>query len=168
MNTIKGYISILALTLMLAGAAFSQTVLTSPDGSRVDVDAQRGKVVVLAVGAAWLPLSAKQAEITNALAKKYAGKDVVVYFVATDSTRSGSKNFASDADVRTFVTDNKLSVAVLRDSDGAVMIRKYQLEQVPSFIILDKQGRPSGEPFGGIDPKFDLVGAISKVIDKLF
>ncbi|MFZ1701832.1 MAG: TlpA disulfide reductase family protein [Pyrinomonadaceae bacterium] len=167
MNTIKGYISILALTMMLAAAAFSQTVLTSPDGSRIDVDAQRGKVVVLAIGAAWLPLSAKQAEITNALAKKYSGKDVVLYFVATDSTNAKSKNFASDADVRSFATDNKLSVSVLRDSDGSVMMRKYQIEQVPSFVILDKQGKPAGEPFGGIDPKFDLAGAISRVIDKL-
>ncbi len=167
MNTLKGFITIFALTLTLSVAAFSQTVLTSLDGARVDLESQKGKVVVIAVGAAWLPLSSKQVDVTNALAKKYAGKDVVFYFVTTDSTNATSKNFASDADVHKFATDKKLSMTVLRDSDGAVMIRKYQVEQVPSFVILDKQGHSSVEPFGGIDPKYDLTGPISKLIDKL-
>ena len=38
--------------------------------------------LVLAIGAAWLPLSSKQAEYTNAIAKKYAGKNVGRLFVA--------------------------------------------------------------------------------------
>lgn len=167
MNMLKGFITIFAFTLMLGVAAFSQTVLTSIEGARVDIEAHNSKVVVLAVGAAWLPLSNKQAEFTNALAKKYSGKDVVFYFVATDSTNAKSKIFASDADVLRFAADKKLTMTVLRDSDGAVMIRKYQIEQVPSFVILDKQGRSSVEPFGGLDPKFDLTGPISKLIDKL-
>ena len=82
MKTIKGFITILTLTLALGLTAFSQTVLTSIDGSRVDLDAQKGKVVVLAVGASWLPLSAKQIEVTNALAKKYQGRDIVARFFA--------------------------------------------------------------------------------------
>ncbi len=167
MNTLKGFISIIVLTLTFSVAAFSQTVLRSIDGVRVDVEAQKGKVVVLAVGAAWLPLSAKQADFANALAKKYAGRDVVFYFVTTDSTDPKSKNFAGDADVRKFAFDRKLTMPVLRDSDGAVVMRKYEVEQVPSFVVLDKQGRPSVEPFGGLDPKYDLTGPISKLIDRL-
>lgn len=167
MNTLKGFISIISLTLILSVAAFSQTVLTAVGGSQVNVEGQQGKVVVLAVGAVWLPLSAKQAELSNALAKKYEGKNVVFYFVATDSTNPKSKNFASDADIRKFATENKLAMTVLRDSDGSVMIKKYQIEQVPSFVILDKQGHSTVEPFGGIDPKFDLTVPISKLIDRL-
>jgi len=152
---------------MLAVAAFSQTVLTSIDGNRVDIAAQKGKVVVLAVGAAWLPLSTKQADFTNALAKKYAGKDVVFFFVVTDSNDTKSKNFASDAGVRKFAADQKLSMPVLRDADGLITTKAFKIEQVPSFVILDKTGKPSVEAFGGIDPKFDLTGPISKLIDKL-
>jgi thiol-disulfide isomerase/thioredoxin len=147
-------------------AAFSQTVLTSLDGSRVDLDAQRGKVVVLAVGASWLPLSAKQIEYSNMLAKKYQGKDVVFYFIATDSSRAG-KNFASDDAIRKFAAANKLSGTVLRDSDGSVTLRKYNVDQVPSFVVLDKTGRQVGEPFGGIDSKYDITIPISRAIDKL-
>jgi hypothetical protein len=41
------------------------------------------------------------------------------------------------------------------------------LEQVPSFVILDKNGVAIGEPFGGIDPKYDITVPISRAIDKI-
>ncbi len=152
---------------MFSAAAAAQTVLSTLDGGRVDLDNQRGKVVVLAVGAAWLPLSAKQADYTNALIKKYAGKDVVFYFVATDSTNAKSRNFKDTEDIRKFAALNKLGIPVLRDSDGAVTLRKYSIDQVPSFVILDRTGKQVGEPFGGIDPKFDVTIPISKAIDRI-
>ena len=169
MKTLKGFIAILTLTLAAVFAASAQTSLTSLDGTRVDVEGQNGKVVVLAIGASWLPLSNKQAEFTNALAKKYAGKDVVFYFVATDSLNSGSKNFASNESIRKFTTGNKLNVPVLRDPDGAATLKKFDVEQVPSFVIIDKSGKQFGQPIGGIDPsgKYDITIGISKAIDSL-
>ncbi len=167
MKNLKGFVTIFALSLVLAVAASAQTVLTSLDGGRVDVESFRGKVVILAVGAAWVPLSAKQAEYTNTLAKKYAGKNVVIYFLATDSTNAKSKNYMTDDGVRAFATKNKLAVTVLRDSDGAATFKKFAVEQVPSFVILDKNGKSIGEPYGGIDPKYDISIPISKAIDGL-
>ncbi len=110
---------------------------------------------------------AKQAEFTNALAKKYAGKNVVFYFVATDSANAKSKNFANNDSIRKFATANKLTATVLRDPDGAATLKKFNVEQVPSFVILDKSGRQIGDPFGGIDPKYDITIPISKAIDRL-
>ena len=169
MKTIKGSLAIFAVTLLLAGAAFAQTMLTSLDGSRVDVESQRGKVVVLSVGAAWLPLSSKQAEYTNAIAKKYAGKNVVVYFVATDSANPKSKNYASPEALRAFATANKLNVPVLLDPDGARTLKKFKIDQVPTFLILDKSGNIASDQFGGIttDAKYDVTAPIAKVIDRL-
>ena len=167
MKTINGFITILTLTIMLSVAAAAQTVLTTLDGGRVDLDNQKGKIVVLAIGAAWLPLSAKQAEYSNALAKKYTGKDVVFYFVATDSTNVKSKNFTAIEDIRKFAATNRLTMPVLHDSDGSVTLRKYDIDQVPSFVILNRNGVRVGEPFGGIDPKYDITIPISKAIDKM-
>ena len=167
MKNLKGFITIIALTLLFSAVAMSQSVLSSIDGAKVDVEAQSGKVVVLAVGAAWLPLSAKQVEFTNALAKKYASKNVVFYFVATDSNNARSKNYTSIADIRAFSMSNKLTSTVLLDPDGAAMLHKFKVEQVPSFVILNKNGDVIGEPFGGIDPKYDITIPISKAIDKL-
>lgn len=162
-----GLITTIALLLMLTSAAMSQTVLTSIDGAKVDIEGHNGKVVVLAVGAAWLPLSEDQISFANALAKKYSGKNVVFYFVATDSGNVRSKNHTSIAEIRNFAKLNKLTQTVLLDPDGAATIKKYSIEQVPSFVILNKNGNLAVEPFGGIDPKYDITIPISKVIDKL-
>ncbi len=167
MKNLTGLITTIALTLIFSAAAMSQTVLNSIDGSKVDIEAQNGKVVVLAVGAVWLPLSARQADFTNALAKKYAGKNVVFYFVATDSNSARSKNYSSIAEIRSFTGMSKLTATILLDPDGAATLKKYKVEQVPSFVILNKNGDLAGEPFGGIDPKYDITVPISKAIDRL-
>ena len=167
MKNIKFFGATLILTAVSALAALGQTSLMGLDGARVDVQGQRGKVVVLAIGAAWLPLSNKQAEYTNSLAKRYAGRDVVVYFVSTDSTNAKSKNFASNDDIKKFATANKLSVSILRDGDGAITIKKFGIDQLPSFVILDKNGAVAGQPFGGLDPSFDITVPISKTVDRL-
>ncbi len=167
MKTFRVISAILVTVLGAALAASAQTNLTTLDGANVNVQGQSGKVVVLAIGASWLPLSEKQAEFTNLLAKKFAGRNVVVYFVVTDSTNPRSKNYAAGDHIRKFAANNKLNVAVLRDSDGAATLKKFKVEQVPSFVILDKSGKLAGEPFGGIDPKFDVTVRIAKVINEL-
>src|SRR5260370_940856 len=88
------------ISLKFCGTASGQVSLAWIDGKRVNGEGQNGKVVVLAIGASWLLVSGKQAEFTNSLAKKYAGKNVVFYFVATDSANPKSKNFATDDAVK--------------------------------------------------------------------
>lgn len=151
----------------LSITAFSQINVTSLDGSSVALDAQKGKVVILAIGASWVPLSTEQIAAANALKKKYAGKNVVIYFVATDSTNAKSKNFASNSDLEKFITKEKLGVPLLRDPDGAATLKKLGVDQIPSFIILDKTGSKAGETFGGIDPTYDITVPISKAVDRL-
>src|SRR5690606_6260602 len=100
MNTLTKILAVSVFTLSALISASAQTPLPSLKGGTVDVQAQRGKVVIIAIGASWLPLSGKQAEFTNALAKKYAGKNVALYFIATDSTNPRSKNYATDDQLR--------------------------------------------------------------------
>ena len=166
MKTIKTLVSVFAIVFILAFAASAQTSLPQLNGGSVDVQAQRGKVVILAVGASWLPLSEKQAEYTNMLAKKYAGKNVAVYFVLTDSTTK-PKNITSPEKINAFVAGNKLTIPVLRDSDGTATFKKFNIDQLPSFVILGTDGLQVGKPFGGIDPKSDVTAPISSVVDKL-
>lgn len=166
MKNIKSLLTILSFVFLFSLAASAQS-LTALDGAKVDVQNQKGKVVVLAIGASWLPLSKDQAVYTNKIAKKFAGRDVVVYFVATDSTSAKSKNFASDDELTLFATGSKLNVTVLRDSDGAATLKKYGVDQLPSFVILDKEGKQATEAFGGIDPKSDISIPISQAIERL-
>ena len=166
MKSLKSFLSIVGLLAAAVVGASAQS-FNSVNGTKVDLADNKGKVIILAVGATWLPLSAKQAEFTNTLAKRYSGKDVVIYFITTDSTTARSKNYASNDDILKFSTTNKLTVPVLRDSDGTVTLKLYGIDQLPSFVLIDKQGKQSGEPFGGIDPKSDITIPISKAVDRL-
>ena len=168
MKNIRTVLTILSFVFVFSMAVSAQN-LTALDGGKIDVQNQNGKVVVLAIGASWLPLSTQQAAITNKLAKKYAGRDVEIYFVATDSASAKSKNYASDDELNSFVARNKLTVRILRDSDGAQTLKKYGVDQLPSFVILGKDGKPATEAFGGIgtDPKNDVSVPISQAIDRI-
>lgn len=167
MNTFRTLFIGFAVMVGATAGISAQTSLSTLGGSKIDVQAQDGKIVILAVGARWLPLSNKQAAFAEALEKKYAARDVVVYFVATDSISQKSKNYAANDDLKEFAATNELSVTVLRDPDGAATLKKFGIDQLPSFVILDKNGNRAGEPFAGIDPKFDITAPISKVVDKL-
>ena len=167
MNTFKNIFAAAAVVVVLAAASFAQTSLPSLNGGTVDVQAQKGKVVILAVGAKWLRLSEKQAQFTTALSKKYGGKNVAIYFIATDSVNPKSKNKATDDEIRDWAAKNNLNAVVLRDPDGAALLGKFAIDQLPAFVVLDKNGAMSGEAFTGIDPNFDITVPISKMVDSL-
>ncbi len=170
MKTIKILSFVLSLIFAMSVTTAAQDIIfASLEGDKIDVEAQKGKVVVLAIGASWLPLSNHQADTINKLAKRYEGQDVVLYFIATDSASEKSKNYASNDDIRKFVKRNKLNVTILRDSDGKASVQKYKLDQLPAFILLDKTGKPDGDAISGIDPldEIDTAEILSKRIDKL-
>jgi thiol-disulfide isomerase/thioredoxin len=150
-------------------AAAGQTAsLQTLSGETVSLDSAKGKVVVLAIGASWLPLSKQQVITTNKLVKKY-GNSVVIYWVTTESSNAKSKNYASNEAIQAFATKNKLTAPILRDSDGAATLKKYAVDQLPSFVVLDKTGKSIGEPFGGLDPQNEpeFFIQVSTAIDKV-
>ncbi len=167
------------ITLVLSGTALAQKQsnalaaqnanLQTLDGEVVSLPTLKGKIVVLAIGASWLPLSRQQMITTNKLVKKYGKQDVVIYWVATDSANAKSKNYASNEQIQAVATKNKLVATVLRDSDGMLTLKKYGVDQLPSFVILDKTGKAIGEPYGGLDPENEpeIFAQVSSAIDKI-
>lgn len=140
--------------------------LRSTDGQTVTSDSLRGEIVVLAFGASWLPLSKAQLQGVRKLADEYSNRSVVVYWVSTESADPKSKNYASDEQLRAFAQKYGLKVTVLRDYDGVVS-KKFGVDQLPSIVILDKQGNMAGDPIGGLDPNGDLAGQLASRLDKL-
>jgi len=165
-----------ALLLVLLGSSLAlaqksdggpvEFSMKSIDGQTVTSESLRGEVVVLAFGASWLPLSRTQLQGIRKLADEYSNRGVVVYFVSTESEVSKSKNFASDEQLRAFAQKYGLNVTVLRDPDGAVS-KKLSIDQLPSIVILDKQGNVVGEPIRGIDPQGNLVRQLASRLDKI-
>jgi peroxiredoxin len=168
MKNIKLLLAIFGLVAAFSLSASAQNfTFTSLEGEKIDLQSQKGKVVVMAIGASWLPLSKGQADAINKLSRKYTGRDVAFFFIATDSETAKSKNYASNADIRKFAESSKLTVSVLRDSDGLQTVKQYKVDQLPTFIILDKNGKLATEPFGGVDPKADISVMLSQKIDEI-
>jgi peroxiredoxin len=160
---------VMALAASLAKAQSQGPVdfsLRSIDGETITSDSLRGEVVVLAFGASWLPLSKTQLTGVRKLADEYSDRGVVVYWVSTESEDPKSKNFATDAQLRAFAQKYGLKVTVLRDPDG-VTSKKFGIDQLPSIVIIDKQGNPVGEPIGGLDPNGNLASQLARSLDKV-
>jgi len=160
------------LVVLLAGMAGAQGrgpvqfSLRSVDGQTITSDSLRGEVVVLAFGASWLPLSKTQLQGVRKLADQYSSRGVVVYWVSTESEDAKSKNYATDEQLRSFSQRYGLKVTVLRDPDGLVS-KKMGVDQLPSIIILDKQGNVAGDPIGGLDPGGNLASQLADRLDKI-
>lgn len=165
-TTFMAIILSLFITIMAQAAPAQNITLSTLEGVKVSLNDFQGKVVVVAVGATWLPLSRQQAVIVNKLAKTYTEKEVIILWVSTDSLSEKSKNYASNDQIRGFGTKNKLTVQILRDPDS-LFVKNYGLDQLPAFVILDKKGKISGKPIGGIDPDNDLTIQINERINGL-
>jgi alkyl hydroperoxide reductase subunit AhpC len=138
--------------------------LRAIDGDNVTSERLKGQVVVLAFGASWLPVSRNQIEVVKKLGDDYAGRGVVAYWVSTDSESAKSKNYASDDQLRALA--RKYKVTVLRDPDGVVS-KRLGVDQLPSVVILDKQGNLSGAPIGGLDPNANLTTQLAERLSKV-
>ena len=147
------------------GPATVNFSLRTTDGQTITSDSLRGEVVVLAFGASWLPLSKAQLQGVRKLADEYSDRGVVVYWVSTESEDPKSKNYASDDNLRAFAQKYGLKVTVLRDPDGATS-KKFAVDQLPSFVIIDKHGVAS-EPIGGLDPNGNLANQLAERLDKV-
>ncbi len=171
-RTTKKLVMVLVITALLGSTMLAQDggsvsfSLRSVGGNTVTSDSLRGEVVVLAFGASWLPLSKTQLEGVRKLADEYSNRGVAVFWVSTESEDSKSKNYASDAQLKAFAQKYGLKVTVLRDPDGQVS-KKFGVDQLPSIIILDKNGNVVGEPIGGLDPQGNLAGQLAKHLDKV-
>jgi peroxiredoxin len=140
--------------------------LRSIDGQHVTNEDVRGQVVVLAFGASWLPLSRKQVQGVRKLADDYSKHGVIVYWVSTDSESAKSKNYASDEQLHAFARKYELNLTILRDPEGKFS-KQVGVDQLPSIVILDKQGNISGEPIGGLDPDGNLSDQLAHRLDQL-
>ncbi|HXJ40282.1 MAG TPA: TlpA disulfide reductase family protein [Bryobacteraceae bacterium] len=137
--------------------------LRSIDGEAVTSNSLRGEVVVLAFGASWLPLTRNQMEAVKKLADQYAGRGVAVYWVSTESDSPKSKNYAADETLRDL--SRKYKVTALRDPDGVVS-KKLGVDQLPSVVIIDKQGNVAAT-VGGMDPLADLAKQLADRLNKI-
>ena len=158
----KAILLAIALTAALAVTASAQQdfTLTTLDGQSVSLAAQRGKVVVLLFSGAQDPQCRDAAQALASLAERYQGKPVGIYLVSINSP--GEAN-----DARLKETCGPVGSVVLARDPNQAAFRQYggKRPQLPTVVVLNKQGQAQGQPRGGFNPNSDFVNDLAAIID---
>jgi peroxiredoxin len=146
--------------LSLPVKAQQDLTFLSPDGQSVTLSSLKGKVVVLAFSGVQDPQCRELTKALQSLSERYQGKDVSINWVSVNSAAEASneKLKAPCGPVG--------AISVLRDQNQAAF-KRFGGKQLPTLILLDKQGQPSGRPYGGFNPDSNFVNDLAASIDTL-
>ena len=144
---------------MTAGAQQDFT-LTTLDGQSVSLAGERGKVVVLLFSGVQDPQCHDAVQALASLAERYQGKPVSVYLVSINPPSA-----ASDAQLKQ-ACGPVGSVILARDPNQAAF-KQYggKRPQLPTVVVINKQGQMQGQPRGGFNPNSDFVNDLAAIID---
>jgi peroxiredoxin len=158
----KAILSAIALTTIFSMTASAQQdfTFTTLDGQPVSLAAQRGKIVVLLFSGVQDPQCHDAIQALSSLAERYQGKPVSIYLVSVNSPSE-----ASDAQLKQ-ACGPVGSVIMVRDQNQAAF-KQYsgKRPQLPTVVVLNKQGQPQGQPRGGFNPNSDFVNDLAAIID---
>jgi peroxiredoxin len=152
----------ISLTIMLSiGATVSAQELTfsTSENQSVTLSSMRGNVVVMLFSGVQDPQRREGLKALADLAQRFQDKNVKVYWVSINSTSEATNDQLKS------ITN---SVPVLRDGNQAAFKRfSGKTAQLPTIVLLDRQGNPVGQPRGGINPNSDFINNLASTIDGL-
>jgi peroxiredoxin len=163
LTRLKGITASFAIISCIAVTASAQDFsFSTPGGQTVTLSSLRGNVVVLLFSGVQDPQRREGLKALDSLAQRYQGKNVKAYWVsvnpANEVTNDQLKNLSSGAP----------SVSVLRDANQAAFKRfSGKLSQLPTIVVLDREGNPFGQPRGGFNPNSDFINDLGSIIDRL-
>lgn len=153
---------LLTPTVFLASALGQDVSLQRLNGERLNLASLRGKVVVLLLTGMQDPQCRDEFRALGALSERYSTADVSVFWVSINSSKEVSDDQLQEPCGPTG------AVTVLRDPGQAAFKRlSPKASQLPTIVILDKQGRVHGQPKGGFNPNSDFVNDLAAIIDTL-
>ncbi|HEX3455538.1 MAG TPA: TlpA disulfide reductase family protein [Gaiellaceae bacterium] len=123
-------------------------------GTKLELSALRGKVVVLNFMASWCVPCKQEAPAIEKVWQQYKGKGVVV--VGVDS-----EDFSGDA--KSFIRKYKLTYPVVRE-EGNDLYGPYGVSGVPETRVIDRQGKYAGTQFYGATTATDLRQSINEAL----
>lgn len=146
----------------LSSSARAQQDLTflSPGGQSVTLSGMRGKVVVLAFSGVQDPQCRDLLKALQSLSDRYQGKDVSIYWVSINSMAEASNEKIKAP------CGPAGSINVLRDQSQAAF-KRFGGKQLPTLVLLNRQGEPHGRPYGGFNPDSNFVNDLAASIDSL-
>lgn len=115
--------------------------LKALSGEKVKLADQKGKVVVMSFWATWCSPCKQELPTLQALLDKHGKDGLTVLAVNTDGPKTV-------AEVRRFVADKKLTMAVPLDSESRVLDQLNPKHAIPYTLVLDREGRRAFEHTG--------------------
>lgn len=109
--------------------------LVTRDGKPLDLTQYRGRVVFLNFWASWCPPCREEMPSMEQLARKFAGRGLVMIAATQDDDRQ-----AMDAFLSQVMPDGKLQMQIAFDRDG-VVARRYGTRLLPETYIIDPEGQ---------------------------
>jgi peroxiredoxin len=106
------------------------------DGRLNDLGELRGSVVLVSFGATWCAPCTTELRALGEVLKEYAGKPVKFFWVSIESPEQ-----VTNAALRRYAKERKLSFPVLRDSSQAVFLQFSPRVRLPMIVMLSKEGR---------------------------
>jgi peroxiredoxin len=159
----------IATLVMAFSAVFAQdesVTLRSIGGGEVRLADLKGRVVVMSFGGTRVPLSSKELPALQKIADRTSPRGVQFYWVSINSAKPGTRNYASDDDLRVFAQEHNLKIPVLRDPDQAAY-RAFGLDAVPTVVVLDQQGKVALKHVGFGPDQGEAYGEVVRVIERL-
>jgi thiol-disulfide isomerase/thioredoxin len=139
-----------ALSLHKMAPAFTVTAL---DGSKFNLDAMNGRVVLIDFWATWCgPCNAELPHMKK-IAKEFAGDPLVIISVSWDSDETKWKNF---------IAKNEMTWIQYRDADHSLS-KQFSVESIPHYFTIDSDGVLTAEMLGSGS---DVEGKLKKLIAK--
>jgi len=136
------------------------TSFSTPDGQTVSLSSFRGNAVVLLFSGMKDPQRREGLKALQELAEREKGQNAKICWVSIDN----ETEMPSDR-LRTIATAAP-SVSVLRDASQAAF-KRFKGSQLPTVVVLDKQGNPFGQPRGGFNPNSDFINDLASMIEAL-
>ncbi|MBB5343424.1 TlpA disulfide reductase family protein [Tunturibacter empetritectus] len=137
-----------ALVLHKMAPAFEVTAL---DGSKFNLDAMGGRVVLIDFWATWCGPCNEELPHVKKIAKEFAGQPLVIISVSWDSDETKWKNF---------INKNEMTWVQYRDADHSLS-REFGVESIPHYFTIDSDGVLTAEMLGSGS---DVEGKLKKLI----
>ena len=125
--------------------------VTALDGSKFNLDAMGGRVVLIDFWATWCGPCNEELPHMKKIAKEFAGQPLVIISVSWDSDETKWKNF---------INKNEMTWVQYRDADHSLS-RKFDVDAIPHYFTIDSDGILTAEMMGSGS---DVEGKLKKLI----
>jgi thiol-disulfide isomerase/thioredoxin len=139
-----------ALSLEKRAPAFEVTAL---DGTRFNLDAMGGRVVLIDFWATWCGPCNEELPHVKRIAKEFASEPLVIISVSWDG---------DDAKWRQFITKNEMTWTQYRDADHSLS-NAFGVNAIPHYFTIDSDGVLTAEMLG---EGSDVEGKLKKLLAK--